>query len=96
MASVSRPLENYSDDVTNLSLSSGSRHRVRHRRETKSIYSELPNQHRRREAVHVEVLLLGEEREVVGPRPPVVQAHPEASSDLELVQSLWIQEVPKK
>ena len=24
------------------------------------------------------------------------EAHPEASSDLELVQSLWIQEVPKK
>ena len=24
------------------------------------------------------------------------EAHPEASADLELVQSLWIQEVPKK
>jgi len=24
------------------------------------------------------------------------EAHPEASSDLELVQSLWIQEVPTK
>ena len=36
-------------------------------------YSELPDQHRRREPVHVEVLLLGEEREVFGPRPPVVQ-----------------------
>ena len=42
-------------------------------RSNTTLHSELPNQHRRREAVHVEVLLLGEEREVVGPRPPVVQ-----------------------
>ena len=43
------------------------------RRSKEPNYSELPNQRRRREPVHVEVLLLGEEREVVGPRPPVVQ-----------------------
>ena len=40
-----------------------------------------------------EVLLFSE----TGPEWGVyAEAHPGASSDLELVQSLWIQEVPKK